>query len=514
MSTLRFPPVADPASAPSGPSDRSPIDREREILRELARLVAERAAGEAEVERFRSTGNAAADRDYRERRQALIDRNEGNLAAARADDVTRRRTITDASIAGENSAKDEFARASRKLAAEFDALREQARGDHTKAKARATAEFEAGEREAASRYGTDRKPIEEAYKLIESRRARLASLFEDYRHFGLPEAPTVPSPTRGAVKAEDQIDKIFDRLQKVEPNLALLEGLVIPKSMKGRRYLWIFAILALILVAPLILYLGPAIGLVVTLVIAIGGGFFLKMQLYKLSATQVSKFFYPLSQTMVDAEAIVREARAATDERLKQDRLRVAGVRDEALAKAKAKQSKTIHDGEADRDERLRLINEVYAQRKLETQTKLAREMREAVDAHDKRMAELPIQHETSTKKLDEKYQGVKEKIRNHHESSWRAMSSGWLDGMARVRASLDQVTREIDAYAPRWDDPLLARPGLSEGGPAPVPDRRDPSRPRPAPGRTLDRPPPEGRDPGPIHAPRPAPLPPIEPTW
>ncbi len=32
----------------------------------------------------------------------------------------------------------------------------------------------------------------------------------------------------------------------------------------------------------------------------------------------------------------------------------------------------------------------------METQTKLARDMGEAVDSHDKRMAEIPAQHEAS----------------------------------------------------------------------------------------------------------------------
>jgi S-DNA-T family DNA segregation ATPase FtsK/SpoIIIE len=461
VSSLRLPPAPDPSTA-----ETSTIARQREALADLTRLVAERAAAEAEVERTRSSRDLATDREYRDRRKALDDRFEGSRAAAIQEDEARRRAITDDAIAGEASAKDEFARASRKIASDFDAVREQARGDHARAKAKAAADFEAGERQAAVQYTSARQPIDDATRLIESRRARLAALFEDYKHFGLPEGPTAPTPTRGSPRAEDPLAKVFDRLQKLEPNLVLLEGLVIPKSMKGKRYVWIFVILALALVVPLIWWMGPEVGLPVALVVAIGGGYFLKVQLYALSRSQVSKFYYPILQSLIDADALVREARGSTEERLKAERLRVAGVRDEALQKARQKQARTVADGEADRDERLRVINEVYAKRKVETQTRLAREMREAVDAHDKRMAELPGQHEAAVKKLDEKYRTLKGQIRAHHEADWKALADRWRSGMAKTRATLDEVAREVDAYAPRWDDPSWADRPLAKGVP------------------------------------------------
>ena len=437
-----------------GSGERSPIDREREILGDLTRLVAERAAAEAEVARFLANNDEAADRDYRDRRQALGDRFDGMQAAEVHDDSTRRRAIGDASIASEASAKDEFARASRKIASDFDSVRESARSDYTKTKGRISVDFESAEKEASRGYAEARKPVDDATRLIESRRDRLAVLFEDYRHFGLPEAPTLPTPTRGGHKVENPVDKAFDRLQKLEPNLRMLEGLVIPKSMKGKRFLWLFAILFVVPVVPLILALGPQVGLPVAVGVAAIGGYLLKVQLYSLSRNQVGKLIYPLWQALVDAQALVEEARSTADEQYRVARLKAATDRDAAIQKAKARQAKTIADGEADRDERLRVINEVYARRKVETQTKLARDMREAVDLHDRNMAELPTLREAAFRKLEDKYGVVKEKIRSHHETTRDALASRWREGMATARASLGEVSTEVDAYAPRWDDP------------------------------------------------------------
>ena len=460
MTTLRISPTSPEPSTPldaSDPAEPSAILLEREALRDVTRLVAERALAEAEVEKTRATHDDATDRDYRERRQALIDRFEGLKAAEIHEDATRRRGITDASIASETSAKDEFARASRKIASEFDAAREQARGDHAKARARAVAEFDAGEKNASAQYAAARKPVDDASKLIDSRKARLAALFEDYKHFGLPEPPTLATVSRGAHKTEDPLGKVFDRIQKLEPNLAMLEGLVIPKAMKGKGFIWIFVVLPLLLLLPMIYLLGPQIGLAVTAVLTVVGGYLLKIQLYTLSRNQVGKFYYPISQALVDCEALVKEARATADEQLKAEKARVAAARDEALQKAKAKQTKAIADSEANRDERLRVINEVYAKRTVETQTKLAREMREAVELHGRRVVEIPAQHEASIRKLEEKYAALKEKIRAHHQSGWQAMADRWHEGMSRARATLDRAAGEVGAYAPRWDDPSWA---------------------------------------------------------
>ena len=185
MSTLRNPPSAPESSQPLVPppsGEPRAIVLEREVLRDVTRLVAERAALEAEIARTRTAHDTATDRDYQEKRKALDDRFLGMNAAELHEDATRRRGIIDGSIAAEASAKDEFARASRKIASEFDAAREQARSDHAKSRAKAVADFDSGEKQASIQHSTARKPVDDATKLIESRKARLADLYERYQH--------------------------------------------------------------------------------------------------------------------------------------------------------------------------------------------------------------------------------------------------------------------------------------------------------------------------------------------
>jgi len=463
VSTLRTPPT-DPAATPGpaatpaptpSPAEPALIARGRQALRDVLRLVAERADAEAKVEAARSAAAASADRDQGEKRRALDEKYRSLVENARTTDEARRRTIVDAATQGEATAKAEFAKASRRLAAEFDAAREQARTGHQKARSRATADFEKGEKEAATLFVGARKAPDEVARIVASMRARLAAILADYRHFGLTEAPAVPA--RGAYKPDDPLDKAFDRLGKQEPELDLLEGLLIPKSMKGRRFLWPFALLFLAAVLPMIALQGPEVGVPVAAAVAIGGGFFLKSRLYALSKSQVGKLYYPISQVLVDADALAAGRLAAAEERHHAERLRLVEARDEATLRAKHEQARAIAAAEADRDERLRRINEVYAGRKVETQTKMALEMREAVDAHEKRKAELPALYEAGTRKLDEKSADLRGRISSGHDAAWRDLADRWHRGMAAARAGLDAVAREVDAIGPAWDDPSWA---------------------------------------------------------
>ena len=167
----------------------------------------------------------------------------------------------------------------------------------------------------------------------------------------------------------------------------------------------------------------------------------------------------------------------------------------------------------------------------VEVQTNQAREMQEAVDAHDRRMAELPAKSERDLAKLEEEYKALKEQIRARSRDASGALPSRWREGMQprRGRASRDVIARSTRSARPGTTPPgpigrqprpippvlrfgsvavdLAAAapaasrptPALMEGlphalrapGPAPVPRRRQPADrdPRRGPRRRRSRP-------------------------
>jgi len=431
------------------------LARERSVLRNLLGLVSERADAETAIETTREAENAASESEYQSAKLTLKDKIETRERSMNVSDEQQRRTIVDTAIAGEAEAKSEFARSSRRIAAEFDSIRQRAGADYQRDKTDAMAAFDGNEREAAAQYARARRPIEDASKINESYRIRLAMLFEPYRKFGLAEPST--TPTRETYKFDNPVDVLFDRLTKVEKPLKFVEGLIIPTAMKGSRPIWLFVLSFLILVGPLVWLQGEVYGIVGSVCAAIAIGFLLRRWLYGLSKQQVILNFNPVHQSVVDAAALVAFCLVKEKERYDGERTRIAAIKDDALLKAKVKQTKTVVAAEHLRDERLREINEIYARRMVEVQTKQQVDLREAIDSHERRKAELASKADASVRKLEETFQARTQNIQTRSHFSNDQMATRWHEGIGQVRLNLNAITRQVDSYGPEWSDPAWA---------------------------------------------------------
>ncbi len=117
--------VPEPKTGPAALQSSEPdiLARERDVLRQILRLVAERSREEAKVEGEHRLGSDTAGAEYKQARLALVDKVGKLDREARTTDEKRRRSIVDTALEGEAQAKAEFAAASRKIATMFDAAR-------------------------------------------------------------------------------------------------------------------------------------------------------------------------------------------------------------------------------------------------------------------------------------------------------------------------------------------------------------------------------------------------------
>ncbi len=461
MSTIQR--TLPPGPAAGRPPDSEPeiLGVERAALRELLRLVAERAAAETEVESTRSSSDAYADGEYGRGRTLLTERFATLKTTCRKEDEDARRAIIEKATAGEAAAKSEFSRASRRIASEFDAIRERAKSEYARAKTEAAGGFEAGERAAAVKFAEERRPIDEAMKSVRSRQNRLATVFDAYAKFGLHDPPT--TPTRETYR-DDAVATLYDRIGRGDAALKLLEELFIPRALKGRRDIWIFVVLFGLLIYPMAMMTDWVMGAGIAAVAAVGLGFLVRSWLFGVAKAQVSKLYYPLSQGMVDAEALAAFCLAAAEGRHKAERERLAKRRDDDLERAKQRHTQAVAAGEELRDDQLRGINQVFAHKTAEIRSARDSATAAAVENYERRSAEIRMQHDAASRKLDEKYHALKEKVRTRYETSWRELESRWRGGIARVVADLDEVRRGADRSGPRWDDPSwLDRPPSRE---------------------------------------------------
>ena len=464
MSTVeRTPPPAAPEPAAD---DEAPVlDRARRVLRDVLRLVDERAEAEAAVEAARKAADENADRDYRRTRQALDEKVEGlSLAARKADDDARRAAVDEA-INGEAEAKSIFGRASRRIASEFDGVREKSKADYQRDKADVQAGFDAAERESALKFAEERKPVDDADNVIASMRQRVDTLYDDYGKLGLGDPPT--SPSRETYKSDDPHDQLFDRLAKLEKPLALLEGLVIPKLMKGARWVWLVVVFFPLFAVPFVAWQG-ATGAGAALGAALVAGFLARTWLASVAKAQVSERIRPITQSIVDAHGLSAHCRAAAEQRYRDRKAAAAGRRDQEAQKARQRREFLVSTGENVRDEQLREINEVYARRSADLKAKQKADLRAASEAYERRKSDLGAQFQANLSKLDLRYHEVKTAARTKSEADWQAMADRWREGVARNASDLDDLRREADGFGPAWDDPSWAdRPATAAAPPA-----------------------------------------------
>ncbi|WP_406693831.1 FtsK/SpoIIIE domain-containing protein [Singulisphaera sp. Ch08] len=441
-----------PAQTAAPRSEPAIIERERWCLQELLRLISERAAAEVAVTTRRDSTHAAADQGYQASKVDQTDRYTTRTVEDRKADEERRRTIAGAAITGESEAKSEFAKSSRKIAADYEGSRERAKQVAQRGKAEAAAAYELAEREALAKYTESIRPIDKAMKLVESMRERLAVVFEAYRKFGLADPPTTSSRQR--FDFEDPTGPLFDRLARAEPDLALLEALYLPRMLKGNRYLWFVFVLFLILIVPAVKLSDPAVGVGVAVVGSAVLGYLLRGRIHAVAWQQVSHLYYPVFQSLVDTEAMANHFRSLAAERLKSDRAQNTLRRDNSLQQVKLNEAKSIAECERTRDERLRRINEVFAQRMVEIQSTQQTDMRAAIAAYELRQTASRTAYESGIQKLDERVADLKDKIKVQYENSWNELAKRWRSGIEQVVSTLENVRREVDGYGPPWDDP------------------------------------------------------------
>jgi hypothetical protein len=421
-------------------------------VRTLQRVVAERAEAESQALEAQRSQSSRVETEYSRARQTIVEKYAAMEKEARADDESRRRAIVEAAMAGENKARSDFAASSRRIAADFDTLRENAKNELNRARNAAAAELESGNRKAADQHRQALKPLAELGQVADGFRERLAALAADYQKFKLnPEPPAARRESYERI--EQPVDDLFGRLGRMENPLKLLEGLIIPRSVKGAREVWVFLLgLGLMLGLALWLELGLSgvIGLAIT-GLALGG--ILRTWLVQLSKSQLGRLYDPLMQSLADADALNEYCREQANARYEAEKKRLAAEHEAAVREAKERHARTIRTGETVRDDKIREINNIYAQRVVDVQTAQAREMREAVDEHDRRMAEIPEQAERNLAKLEEQYRELKEQVRVRAEKRWASLSKNWRQGIEEVTKGLAEIGQVVDEAGLPWDD-------------------------------------------------------------
>jgi len=455
--SLSSPEAPIDAAAPAPEAD--PLRAQRDAIRDLAAAIARLAETEASIVEARRARESEADREYHAKQDALS----GRIAQlereiAQADDKARRE-IVEGTSAAEAQAKNEFAMGSRRIAAEFDSLRQAAKTKLAREKSDAVGGHEAGKKVAAQEHVAGTKPIRDAVEILDSYRDRLAVLAADFAKFGLD--PTPPPATRESYdKFAEPVDELFERLSRMQQPLKLLERLIVPRSLAGAKEAWVYASTAVL--GGLI---GLAAGLGGTSALVLAGvglaiGLALRMKLVELAKQQLTRLYDPLMKSAADARSLADYCKAKVDGRLQEALKTLAARLEKDQEQAKERHTLAIAQGEADRDERLRQINEVYGRKLRENQEGHERSTRDAEEARARKTADLKAKAQAGAARLEEDFKAAKERARAVDESDRRGMAATWRESTATALATLDDVAHRAEGYGLDWSAPDVdARP-------------------------------------------------------
>ena len=295
----------------------------------------------------------------------------------------------------------------------FDAARDSVKSDYATGKAEAAATHDSSQKKAARQTPRRASRSKTAPAWLTRSGIDWPFLAAEYKKFKLdPDPPAAVSESYE--KFSDPGDELFTRLARMDQPLRLLEGLIIPKSMKGGREAWVFILLMSLFAGLGMLIEGGVTGLGVGAVLGGVLAFLLRTWLVKLCKVQLERLYTPLTQSLADADALTAYCRVKVAAEFKEERKKIAARRDEDLKRAEDNYRKAFAAAESRRDEKLRKINEVYAEQDGRgpdhPRARHARAPSTPTTAAWPSSRRCP---QSGYPKLDEKYKAYKERIRS-----------------------------------------------------------------------------------------------------
>ena len=283
-------------------------------------------------------------------------------------------------------------------------------------------------------------------------------LAADYAKFRLDPEP--PAPTEeDLTKFDDPVDELFTRLSRMEPPLKLLEGLIIPKSMKGSREAWVFILVIGRSSGSPSLAGGGAAGIGGGVAAGAASAVLLRIWLVKLSKTQLERLYLPLMHALADADDLTAYCRGLVDARLKEARKRSSAP---PRGRPEAGRGQ-LPQGHLAPPRRSATSGSARSTRSMPRGWSRSRRPSSASCAtpSTRTTAAWPSSKSRSETELPQARREVPsaqgagpDPTRDRPGRRW---PTRWRDGMRHAAAELDAVNREVDALLPR-----LERPGLA----------------------------------------------------
>jgi hypothetical protein len=433
------------------------IERQRAVLHDLARLVAERAQAEPEVELQIKTVTQTAEEEFEVAFQGAVVRFATEKETAEREFQEACRAITHRCEADGAAVEKEFAAARQRIMDEYETTKQEAKSQFQEARWTIAALYE------GIKNGTERQIKEAKIRTAEGQR-RMEAQHEEAAAFVracgqanlLAREETVPVEP----EAGDSCERLDQCLSAAEVRLHQLKSLRVPRYFRSERLLLFFFALG-ILCALLFGLLGGgvwggtawvyAFGASVG-VLVLGGG--LSLWLRTVASRQVSHHYQPFVQSLAEVERLLHHCQAQATANARRQLAHATKRHNHDLRQARESYQRQRSDGKQRRATAWTQASEKYRRLRAAIKQRFDTDLSLATTNYDQLRAEIQERYENDSREAQERYSGQLAAAQAAYEAEWNRLVNAWQEGLERVRSAVADINEECGNLFRDWNDP------------------------------------------------------------
>jgi energy-coupling factor transporter ATP-binding protein EcfA2 len=430
---------------------------ERTLVAELYRLAAERAAAEKRVRADFTARNEQADKEFHAAQKEI---------AARFQSQTRATEQEFANLL--SRAKTDYDSQHGAAASELESTRRRVLDDFTSREQQAQKQLDTDSWEATTVFEAAHPGLLEQLDRVEARvkshgEALAAVVSQVFEHLELCRLTSSWQETPVEEHADrdgDPFALLPDTVGRVQSDLVELRGMITPKLFIGVRpqTLWVlFSIFSLVLAWAIV---GHMLGGTVWQWLGIGavaaavGAGVAHWLIKKHAVARTTALCQSIRQAIADGEVYQQRCLADAKAYYDDQRARLARHHRRDIRRANERHLSRVTEITSDRDGAIVEADDVYERREAELVSRRDKSLEETNARFPTLLKDLGVQHEREQAEAKSRYESQVRSSHALHEAEWAAMAAQWREGMARVYATLGEMTAQTHQFFPPWDDP------------------------------------------------------------
>jgi len=465
-----------PPAAPveAGPEATTPpatplIQRERSLVREVARLAAERAAAELELSTTYATRKTAAERDHQKARREVEARVAAETEAAKADHQKGRQAATTRFGTEQAAIEAKVGQKREEIAAQVEADKEKSAAEHEDVRWQATTLYEAARDDIRRKYEALEQRFNADAQTIVPLQEEARFVHEDYAKYDVSggeakEAPEPEAEGEAAAEAEaaavdpgdpndNPVPHLPEAIADLDARLYELKQLSLPKFIEWGQFSVVFLGLAIALAVPLLFVLKPwplAVGLAVIGSVLIGLG--LRTWLAATAHAQVARLRPALAHSLAESEALVARCPAWINARRGEEMAEAERKRDRAYRKADDAHRRETQDARVRLDLEAQQAEDAFEKRAGELRRLRDEALRMADERFARQVLEIKRKSQVDFAKVEERFGPKKAAEQAAYQAAWDKMATQWHEGLDHAGAEAEAIRAEDRRLFLPWE--------------------------------------------------------------